>query len=312
MADGKKVAAALRDYLARERLSREEFAWRTKLGKSTVDKLLVGLFSDRTLSIVEAHTGLALRTGDRPENGPPERTLSPLDKPSIAVLPFTNMSGDAEQEYLADGITEDLITALARLRWLYVIARHSTFAFKGRALDVRDVARELGVRYIVEGSVRRAGGRIRVTGQLIDAATGKHIWAQKYDRELQDIFHLQDDLTEHVVAAIEPHLYVEEGLRASAQSPESIDAWGLVVRALGLLNKIERKGNGEAQALLRQAIAAEPHYGRAHAVGRSGGRRSAPGALTAARASSAPWSRPGRGLLVIRATRGGGWSSACA
>lgn len=262
MADGKKIAAALKDYLARERLSREEFAWRTKLGKSTVDKLLVGLFSERTLSIVEAHTGLALRSEDEP----PKRTLPPLDKPSIAVLPFTNMSGDVEQEYLADGITEDLITALARLRWLYVIARHSTFAFKGRAVDVRDVARELGVRYVLEGSVRRAAARIRVTGQLIDAATGKHIWAQKYDRELQDIFILQDDLTEHVVAAIEPHLYAEEGFRASTRPPESIDAWGLVVRALGLLNKVERKGNEQAQALLRQAIAAEPSYGRAHAV----------------------------------------------
>jgi adenylate cyclase len=188
------------------------------------------------------------------------------DKPSIAVLPFTNMSGDAEQDYLADGITEDLITALARLRWLFVIARHSTFAFKGRAVDVRDVARELGVRYILEGSVRRAGGRIRVTGQLIDATTGKHLWAQKYDRELADIFAVQDDLTEHVVAAVEPHLYAEEGFRASDRPPDSIDAWGLVVRAMGLLNKVDRKGNEQAQALLRQALAIEPGYGRAHAM----------------------------------------------
>jgi adenylate cyclase len=266
MGDKTRIAAALKDYLARERISREEFAWRTKLGKSTVDKLLTGLFSERTLSIVEAHTGLALRTGELPRDGLAERALPQLDQPSIAVLPFTNMSGEAEQEYLADGITEDLITALARLRWLFVIARHSTFAFKGRAVDVRDVARELGVRYVLEGSVRRAGGRIRITGQLIDATTGKHIWAQKYDRELQDIFTLQDDLTEHVVAAVEPHLYSEEGFRASARPPDSIDAWGLVVRALGLLNKIDPKGNEEAQALLRHAIAVEPRYGRAHAL----------------------------------------------
>lgn len=266
MGDRNAIAAALKDYLARERISREEFAWRTKLGKSTIDKLLTGLFSEKTLSIVEAHTGLALRAGALLPDEPSGHVLPPLDKPSIAVLPFANMSDVPEQDYFAEGITEDLITALARLRWLFVIARQSSFAFKGRAVDVRDVARALGVGYILEGSVRSAGGRIRVTGQLIDAATGKHIWAQRYDRELQDLFALQDDLTDHVMAAVEPHLYSEEGSRASARPPDSIDAWGLVVRALGLLNKVNRKGNEEAQALLCRAIKLEPRYGRAHAV----------------------------------------------
>ena len=188
------------------------------------------------------------------------------DNPSLAVLPFNNMSGDPEQEYFADGITEDITTALSHLRWLFVIARNSTFTYKGRAVDVRQVALELGVRYILEGSVRTSGGRIRVTGQLIDAASGKHIWAQRYDRELRDIFAVQDEITETVVASIEPHLYEEEGIRAAKQPPESIDAWGLVVRAIGLINRVGRPQNEEAQALLRRAIAIEPTYAKAHAM----------------------------------------------
>src|SRR3712207_833774 len=275
MDDRKQVAAAIRDYLARERISREQFAFKTKLGKSTVDKLLIGLFSDRTLSIVENHTRLALRSapahrsGDPPEDpiGPEAPSaVQPLAQPSIAVLPFTNMNGDPEQDFLSDGLTEDIITALARLRWLFVIARNSTFIYKGKAVDVRQVARELGVRYVLEGSVRIAGQRIRVTGQLIDEETGKHIWAEKYDRDLQDIFAVQDDITERVVAAVEPHLYAEEGFRASNRQPDNIDAWGLVVRALSLINKVERRRNEEAQALLRRAIALEPSYARAHAL----------------------------------------------
>jgi adenylate cyclase len=128
-----------------------------------------------------------------------------------------------------------------------------TFVYKGKAVDVRQVARDLGVRYVLEGSVRTAGHRIRITGQLIDAETGKHIWAEKYGRELQDIFAVQDDIPERVVAGVEPHLYAEEGFRASSKPPDSIDAWGLVVRALSLINKVERKQNLEAQALLRRA-----------------------------------------------------------
>jgi TolB-like protein len=258
----KRIAAAVRDYLARERISREEFAFRTKLGKSTVDKLLIGLFSERTLSIVESFTKLTLRG----ELDPPSERVGaartaersgakPLDPPSIAVLPFSNMSTRPEEDYLADGITEDIITGLARLRWLLVIARNSTFIYKNMAVDVRQVARDLGVRYVLEGSVRTASGRVRVTGQLIDAASGKHIWADRYDRDLQDIFAVQDDITERVVAAVEPHLYAEEGFRASGQQPDSMDAWGLVVRALNMLIRVERTQNQEA-----------PRYGRAHAL----------------------------------------------
>lgn len=273
MNEKKRIAAAIRDYLARERISREQFAFKTKLGKSTVDKLLIGQFSDRTLSIVENHTKLALRSGrelrsePQPEAGAEARPiLKPLDQPSIAVLPFTNLSGDPEQDYLPDGITEDVITALARLRWLFVIARNSTFAYKNRAVDVRQVARDLGVRYVLEGSVRTSGRHVRVTGQLIDAESGKHIWADRYDRELKDIFAVQDDITEQVVAAVEPHLYAEEGFRAASKQPDSVDAWGLVVRSLSMLNKVERRQNEEAQRLLHRAIAMEPTYARAHAL----------------------------------------------
>jgi TolB-like protein/Tfp pilus assembly protein PilF len=268
----KRVAAAVKDYLARQRISREEFAFKTKLGKSTLDKLLIGLFSDRTLAIVEGHTKLELRplletvaASPRPQ---PAAAVEPkpFDKPSIVVLPFANMGEDAGHDYLSDGITEDIITALARLRWLFVIARNSSFFYKGKAVDARQVARELGVRYVLEGSVRTAGPRLRITAQLSDAETGKQIWAEKYDRELRDIFAVQDDITERVVAAVEPHLYAEEGFRASSKQPDSIDAWGLVVRALMLLNRLERKQGEEAQAMLRRAIALEPTYARAHAI----------------------------------------------
>jgi adenylate cyclase len=272
MDDTKRVAAAIKDYLARQRISREQFAFKTKLGKSTVDKLLTGLFSDRTLSIVESHTGLALRgmlASAPAEPGAPPTPPSgpkPLDRPAIAVLPFANMSGDAEQDYLADGLSEDLITALARLRWLFVIARNSSFAYKGRQVDVRQVAQELGVRYVLEGSVRTAGGKIRITCQLIDAESGKHIWAERYDRELRDLFAVQDDITERVVAAVEPHLYAEEGFRAASKPPDSIDAWGLAVRALGLLTRLAPAQNTQGVELLRRAVAMEPGYARAHAL----------------------------------------------
>ncbi|TMI99656.1 MAG: hypothetical protein E6G97_22375 [Alphaproteobacteria bacterium] len=268
MDDRKRITAEIRDYLARARISREQFAFQTKLGKSTVDKLLTGLFSDRTLVIVESHTGLKLRRAaaeSPPAAASPQAPRRP-DKPSIAVLPFANMGGNPEHEFLADGLTEDIITALARLRWLFVIARNSSFVYKGRAVDVRQVSRELGVRYALEGSVRAAAERIRISAQLVDAESGEHIWAERYDCELRDVFAVQDEITEQVVAAVEPHLYAEEGFRAAGKPPDSIDAWGLVVRALSLTSKIDRAQNEEAQKLLRQAIAMDPAYARAHAL----------------------------------------------
>ena len=187
------------------------------------------------------------------------------DKPSIVVLPFANLSDHPDYAFFADGVTEDLTTALSRLRWLFVIAPNSASVYKERAVDVNRVARELGVGYILEGSVRTAGQRIRITAQLIDAEN-THVWAEKYDRELNDIFAVQDEITENIVAALEPHIYAREGYRAAARPPESIGAWGRVVRAIDLVNRFSRKENAKAQRLLRRAIEADPDYARAHAT----------------------------------------------
>jgi adenylate cyclase len=154
------------------------------------------------------------------------------DKPSIAVLPFVNLSGDPEQEYFADGMAEDIITGLSRYRWFFVIARNSSFTYKGRAVDVKQVAQDLGVRYVLEGSVRKAGTRMRVTTQLIDATAGTHIWAERYDRELEDIFAIQDEVTEAIVAAIAPEIGDVERERAQRKPPDNLDAWGLYQRGL--------------------------------------------------------------------------------
>src|SRR5229473_2541267 len=165
----------------------------------------------------------------------PTETAQPLalpDKPSIAVLPFENMSGDPEQEYFADGMVEDIITALSRFHNLFVVARNSSFTYKGRAVDVKQVGRELGVRYVLEGSIRKAGNRVRITGQLIEAATGNHVWADKFEGGLEDIFELQDRVTETVVGAIEPSLQVAEIRRSSFKPTDNLDAYDLYLRAL--------------------------------------------------------------------------------
>ena len=188
------------------------------------------------------------------------------DGPSIVVLPFDNLSDDPEHAFFADGVAEDLTTALSRLRWLFVIARNSAFAYKDRSVDVRAIARELGVRYALEGSVRTAGRRMRITAQLIDAEKGGHIWAEKYDRLLDDIFAVQDEITGNIVASIEPQLYAREGYRAAAKPPESVDVWGLVVRAIELVNRFGRKENEQALSLLRRALEFDPGYARAHAI----------------------------------------------
>ena len=185
------------------------------------------------------------------------------DKPSIAVLPFQNMSGDPEQEYFADGITEDITTALSRLRWFFVIARNSSFTYKSKIVDVRLIAQELGVRYVLEGSVRKSGDRLRITAQLIDAATGNHIWAQRYDRQVADIFALQDEITSNVVATIEPQLYAAEDIRAKHKRPEKLNAWDCVARALSLTMKVTKHDNAAAQDLLKKAIAIDPSYAQA-------------------------------------------------
>ena len=188
------------------------------------------------------------------------------DRPAIAVLPFINMGGDAEQEYFSDGISEDIITALSKLRWFFVIARNSSFIYKGKTVHLKQVADELGVRYVLEGSVRKGGDRVRITAQLNDVATGSHIWAERYDRELADVFAVQDEITEAIVAAIEPQLYAAENFRAQRKPPNSLDAWDLVMRALSHYWRVTRQDNMVAQALLEKATAVDPNYGQALGV----------------------------------------------
>jgi TolB-like protein len=192
------------------------------------------------------------------------RPALPLpDRPAIAVLPFTNMSGDPEQEYFSDGISEDIITALSKLRWFFVIARNSSFIYKGKPVHMKQIAEELGVSYVVEGSVRKSGDRVRITAQLNDVATGSHIWAEHYDRSLADVFAVQDEITEAIVAAIEPQIYAAENFRAQRKPPDSMDAWDLVMRALSHYWRVTRQDNMVAQALLEKAIAIDPNYGQA-------------------------------------------------
>jgi TolB-like protein len=200
------------------------------------------------------------------ESREPGRPIILHERPGIAVLPFTNMSGDSEQEYFSDGISEDIITALSKLRWFFVIARNSSFTYKGKAVHMKQVGTELGVGYVLEGSVRRGGDRVRITAQLNDVSTGSHLWAEKYDRELADVFAVQDEITEAIVAAIEPQLYAAENFRAQRKPPDSLDAWDLVMRALSHYWRVTRQDNVVAQALLEKAIVIDPGYGQALGV----------------------------------------------
>src|SRR5246127_5108946 len=189
---------------------------------------------------------------------------SPLplpDKPSIAVLPFQNMSGDAEQEYFADGMVEEIITALSRFKWLFVIARNSSFTFKGKAVDIREVGRRLGVRYVLEGSVRKASGKVRITGQLIDATTGTHIWADRFERDLTDVFALQDEVTVAVVSAIQPKLLQTEIALATRRRPENLTAYDFYLRAIQQNYLATRDGVAEAIRLAHRALELDPRFG---------------------------------------------------
>jgi len=191
----------------------------------------------------------------------PTKPLPLPDKPSIAVLPFQNMSGDPEQEYFADGMVEEIITALSRFHWLFVIARNSSFTFKGRAVNVKEVGRELGVRYVLEGSVRRASGKVRITGQLIDAITGAHIWADRFERDLTDVFALQDEVTVAVVSAIEPKLLQTEIAIATRRRPENLTAYDFYLRAIQQSYLTTREGLAEALRLARRALELDPRFG---------------------------------------------------
>ncbi len=212
-------------------------------------------------SSAEPATAAGARADGRHEQ--PRPVLPLPDRPAIAVLPFANMSGEPEQEYFSDGISEDIITALSKLRWFFVIARNSSFAYKNKAVHMRQVAQELGVGYVVEGSVRKDGERVRITAQLSDVATGGTIWAERYDRNLADVFAVQDEITEAIVATIEPQLYAAENFRAQRKPPSSMDAWDLVMRALSHYWRVTRQDNVVAQALLEKATTIDPSYGQA-------------------------------------------------
>lgn len=200
------------------------------------------------------------------ETSLPPKSLSFPDKPSIAVLPFENMSGDQEQDYFADGMVEEIITGLSRIRWLTVIARNSTFSYKGNSPDVRKVGQELGVRYVLEGSVRKAGNRVRITAQLAESEAGGHLWAERFDGSLADVFDLQDQITAGVMAAIEPSIRNAEIERAKRKRPDNIDAYDLYLRALEQSYNYTPAGRDAGLSLLDAAIAIDPNYAQAHGV----------------------------------------------
>ena len=193
----------------------------------------------------------------------PDAALPLPDKPSIAVLPFQNMSGDPEQEYFVDGMVEEIITALSQIRWLFVIARNSTFTYKGRPVDVKQVGRELGVRYVIEGSVRKGGNRVRITAQLIEAATGAHLWADRFDGSLEDVFDLQDKIALSVAGVIEPALLAAEMRRSAARPTTDLTAYDLYLRAVAAFFPVSKEGISEALGLFEQAITIDPRYGPA-------------------------------------------------
>jgi adenylate cyclase len=249
---------------------------------------------------------------------PAKPALALPDKPSIAVLPFTNMSGDPEQDYFCDGMVEDIITGLSRIRWLFVIARNSSFVYKGNAVDVKQVGRELGVRYVLEGSVRKVSNRVRITGQLLEAETGSHVWAERYDRALDDIFVMQDEITSSVVGCIEPQLYAAEHARLNRKPPRSLDAWECFIRAMFLQSQHSEEGSHSALELLDRAVELDRAYGQAHGLkafiliwrvfqgwsDMGSVAESAAAAATRAIAcdSQDPWAYIGRGMVAV-ATR---------
>jgi len=216
----------------------------------------------RLKNIAQPVRAYNVRLSNSPVNPAP-----PLpDKPSIAVLPFQNMSGDPEQEYFVDGMAEDIITALSRMRWLFVIARNSSFTYKGRTVDLKQVGRELGVRYVLEGSVRKAANRVRITGQLIDTSTGAHLWADRFDGALEDVFDLQDQVTTSVVGAIAPTLQRAEIERAKRKPTESLDAYGYFLRGMANVHQWTSDANDEALRMFRRAIELDSDFASAYGM----------------------------------------------
>jgi adenylate cyclase len=270
--DGVNVAARL------EALAEPGGIWVSRVVRDQVRDKLDFLFEDlgeqqvkniaRAVRVHRIVLGGGTGPSEASGRGAADLPLALPDKPSIAVLPFQNMSGDAEQEYFADGMVEEIITALSRIRWLFVIARNSSFTYKGRAVDVKQVGRELGVRYVLEGSVRKAGNRVRITAQLIDAANGAHLWADRFDGSLEDVFELQDGVASNVAGVIEPTLQVAEIRRSADRPTNDLTAYDLYLRAMAPIRSGEWEKERYVQGLdlLDQAIERDPRYGPALAL----------------------------------------------
>jgi TolB-like protein/class 3 adenylate cyclase len=265
--DGVNIAARLESIAEPGGICISSFAYDQVRGKVAVEFVDLGEQNlkniDRPVRIYAAK----LKDGGVSAPAPEAKKPLPLpDKPSIAVLPFENMSGDPEQEYFTDGMVEDIITALSRFKSLFVIARNSSFTYKGKTVEIKQVGRELGVRYVLEGSVRKTGGKVRISGQLIEAATGVHLWADRFDGPLDDIFALQDKVTSNVVAAIEPRLVQAEIDRSERKPTESLDAVDLYYRALHSHRRVTRQGYEDALRLARQAISLDPNFAAAYGL----------------------------------------------
>src|SRR3954447_10077171 len=259
LGDGVNLAARLEGIAEPGGICISEDAFRQVRGKIEAEFADIGEQSlkniARPLRVYRVDTSSASK-----QQAAPAAVLPLPDKPSIAVLPFANMSGDPEQEYFVDGMVEEIITALSRIRWLFVIARNSTFTYKGRPVDVKEVGRELGVRYVLEGSVRKAGGRVRITTQLIDATNGGHLWADRFDGSLEDVFDLQDKIATSVAGVIEPALQSAETARSANRPTSNLTAYDLYLRAYATFFSSQIP---EALRTFEQAIDRDPHYGPA-------------------------------------------------
>jgi TolB-like protein len=316
--DGVNIAARLEGIAEAGGIAISEDAWRQVQGKVAANFVDSGEHSLKNI----VHPVRVYRLNLAPSAAPASEAQRPMlalpDKPSIAVLPFQNMSGDPEQEYFADGMVEDIITGLSRIKWLFVISRNSSFGYKDKSPDIRAVGRELGVRYVLEGSVRKVGNRVRITGQLIEAETGRHLWADRYDRTLDDIFVLQDEITMSVVGCLEPELFAAEHARLRRKPPQSLDAWECFIRASFLFSQHSEEGSSAALSLLDHAIVLDGGYGRAYALraftlvwrafqgwedmGSAIERATAAATRAIACDSQDPWAYVGRGM-VATATR---------
>src|SRR5271170_4529929 len=264
LGDGVNIAARIEGVAEPGGISLSEDAWRQVQGKVAANFVDAG---EQSLKNIARPVRIYRAEFDRQSTAEPAAPTLPLpDKPSIAVLAFQNMSGDPEQEYFADGMVEDIITGLSRIKWLFVIARNSTFVYKGKAVDVRQVGRELGVRYILEGGVRKSGNRLRVTAQLVEAETGAHLWANRYDGDTEDVFNFQDRITDSVVGIVEPSLQRSEIERARRKRPDNLNAYDLYLRALPHTATSMPDGGEIAIRLLDEALALDPDYVAAHAL----------------------------------------------